>query len=114
MIISIKLVIQGRKISATAFIDSEAEGNYIDEAFTYRMHVPLLPCQPLVAVAALDSRQLGTGRVSSTTYDLTLRISSLHTEIIRLFTISFPDHAVILSLPWLELHNPDISWADYR
>ncbi len=39
-----------------------------------------------------------------------MRTGSLHTESIRLFAIESPQKPIILGLPWLELHNPCISW----
>lgn len=65
-----------------------------------------------MAVAAIDGRPLGPGRVTYITQDLTLQTSTLHTEKIRLFVIKSPHHPIILGLPWLEKHNLDISWTD--
>jgi len=60
-------------------------------------------------VAALDGRPLGTGQVQYISQRVILSTSNLHTEIIQLYTI---EHPIILGLPWLEKHNPTISWTD--
>ncbi|KAL0154063.1 hypothetical protein M9458_050637 [Cirrhinus mrigala] len=114
MSIPVTLLINGQKIATTAFIDSGAEGNFIDEDFAKLTHVPLIPCGSRVAVAALDGRPLGTGEVPFTTKDLTLLIGPLHSESIRLFTLHSPEHPIILGLPWLELHDPTISWTEHQ
>ncbi|KAI2655839.1 Transposon Tf2-6 polyprotein [Labeo rohita] len=114
MSIPVTLLINGQKVATTAFVDSGAEGNFIDEAFAKLTHVPLIPCETRVAVAALDGRPLGTGEVPFTTKDLTLLIGPLHSESIRLFTLHSPEHPIILGLPWLELHDPTISWTEHQ
>ncbi len=98
-------------IETMALIDSGAAGNFIDIHFANSHKLPLLPCESRLAVAALDGCPLGTGLVKFTTQDLTLKIVSLHTELIRLFVIDSPQNPVILGLPWLERHNPRISWT---
>lgn len=51
-----------------------------------------MPCASQVSISAIDGCPLGTGEVSATTRDLTLQVGSLHSETIRLFTITSPDH----------------------
>ncbi|KAL0202442.1 hypothetical protein M9458_000460, partial [Cirrhinus mrigala] len=95
----------------TALIDSGAAGNFIDESFAKSCNLPLVACGSRVVVAALDGRPLGSGRVQAITEELELQTTSLHTEKLRLFTIHSPNHPIILGLPWLEKHNPVISWT---
>ncbi len=63
-------------------------------------------------MAALDGRPLGSGRIQFTTEYLTLLTGALHTETIRLFVFQSPQTPLILGLPWLEKHNPYISWSE--
>ncbi|KAL0147880.1 hypothetical protein M9458_056801, partial [Cirrhinus mrigala] len=110
--INVTLGFNGLKIDTSALIDSGAAGNFIAESFAKTYNLPLLTCGPRVAVAALDGRPLGSGRVRSVTEELELQASSLHVEKLRLFTIHSPNHPIILGLPWLEKHNPIISWSN--
>ncbi|KAI2644730.1 Transposon Tf2-6 polyprotein [Labeo rohita] len=64
----------GRSIWTTALIDSGTASNFIDKDFAKSNQLPLSPCVSPVAVAALDGRPLGTGRIDHTTTDLTLHI----------------------------------------
>ncbi|KAI2650029.1 Transposon Tf2-6 polyprotein [Labeo rohita] len=109
--ISALLCFEGRSIRTTALIDSGAAGNFIDKDFVKANQLPLLPCVSPVAVAALDGRPLGSGRTEHTTTDLTLRLEPGHQEAIRFFTITSPQSPLILGFPWLNLHEPTISWA---
>ncbi|KAL0173707.1 hypothetical protein M9458_029675, partial [Cirrhinus mrigala] len=94
-----------------ALIDSGAAGNFIDKDFAKINQLPLFPCASPVAVAALDGRPLGTGRIDHTTTDLTLRIEPGHQETIRFFVITSPQSPLILGFPWLDRHEPTIAWA---
>ncbi|KAL0147487.1 hypothetical protein M9458_057202 [Cirrhinus mrigala] len=105
------LISEGVSVTTTALIDSGAAGNFIDSDFAIVNHLAILSCAPPVAVAALDGRPLGSGRIDHTTDDLTLLIEPAHQETIRFFIISSPQSPLILGYPWLNQHEPTISWA---
>ncbi|KAL0147695.1 hypothetical protein M9458_057004 [Cirrhinus mrigala] len=109
--IPVLLCAEGVTIKTTALVDSGAAGNFIDRDFVAANHLPILSCASPVAVAALDGRPLGSGRIDHTTNDLTLRIKPRHQETIRFFIISSPQSPLILGYPWLNQHEPTISWA---
>ncbi|KAI2655924.1 Transposon Tf2-9 polyprotein [Labeo rohita] len=109
--IPVLLGVEGVSMETIALIDSGAAGNFIDKDFVKINRLPILPCSSPVAVAALDGRPLGTGRVNHITQDLTLRLEPGHQETIRFFVISSPQTPLILGYPWLHLHEPTISWA---
>ncbi len=108
--VPVTIMFDNSQFDSLALIDSGAAGNFIDVNFAKAHSLPLVPCESVVAVAALDGRPLGTGHVKFITKDITLRTGSLHTESIRLFAIESPQKPIILGLPWLEKHNPCISW----
>ncbi|XP_073701959.1 matrix-remodeling-associated protein 5 [Garra rufa] len=110
-VIPVVLSVGGRSIRTTALIDSGAAGNFIDMNFVKSNHLPTLSCVSPVSVAALDGRPLGSGRIDHTTEDLTLRLEPNHQEIIRFFVITSPQSPLILGFPWLDRHEPTISWA---
>ncbi|KAI2644234.1 Transposon Tf2-6 polyprotein [Labeo rohita] len=98
-------------VKTTALIDSGAAGNFIDEDFVRTNQLPVVSCSSPVAVAALDGRPLGTGRVDHVTQELTLCLEPHHQESISFFVITSPQSPLILGYPWLNLHEPTISWA---
>ncbi|KAI2646676.1 Transposon Tf2-9 polyprotein [Labeo rohita] len=110
-IIPVKIGCDNSVIETSALIDSGAAGNFIDAEFVNANHLPTLPCSPHVAVAALDGRPLGPGRILHTTADLTLQIQPSHQETTRFFIITSPQSPIILGYPWLNQHEPSISWA---
>ncbi len=109
--VPVTIMFENSQFDSLALIDSGAAGNFIDINFAKAHSLPLIPCESGVAVAALDGRPLGTGHIKFTTKDITMRTGSLHTESIRLFAIESPQKPIILGLPWLERHNPCISWS---
>ncbi len=64
--IPVTLRVNGEVIE-TALIDSGAAGNFIDSAFSKTHRIPLVACVSRLAVAALDGRPLGSGRIQFTT-----------------------------------------------
>ncbi len=109
--IPITITNSNESTATMALIDSGAAGHFIDISFAKAHNLPLVPCESRVAVAALDGRPLGSGRINYLTPELHLQTGILHTESIRLFAIESPLNSVILGLPWLEKHNPRISWS---
>ncbi|KAI2649284.1 Retrotransposon-derived protein PEG10 [Labeo rohita] len=107
----VKLLFDDTCVDTTALIDSGAAGNFIDADFVKSNHLPLLSCSPHVAVAALDGRPLGTGKIRHTTDNVHLQIEPSHRETIRFFVITSPQTPVILGYPWLNQHGPTVSWA---
>ncbi len=110
--IPVTLMVKGQITETSALIDSGAAGNFIDATFAKTHHIPLVPCVSHLAVAALDGRPLGSGRVQFITEEKQLRVGALHTETISLFVFQSPQTPIILGLPWLERHNPSISWSE--
>ncbi len=110
--VPIALMSNGKCTETVAMIDSGAAGNFIDIRFANTHNLPLVPCESGVAVAALVGLPFGTGQVMFIIKDLCLRTGILHMETIRLFVIDSPQNPIIIGgLPWLERHNPQISWT---
>ncbi len=74
--IPVTLTINGQITETLALIDSGAAGNFIDASFAKTHNIPLVPCVSHLAVAALDGRPLGSGRVQFITEDIQLHVES--------------------------------------
>ncbi len=113
---SIKLPVtvrsQNQDITTTALLDSGAAGNFIDSEFVSQHHLKLTPCTSSLAVEALDGRPLGKGKILRLTEPVILQIGTLHSEEIQFYVIQSPTHPLILGLPWLRTHDPQISWRE--
>lgn len=107
----VRLLVQGNVISTTALIDSGAAGNFIYHKFAVQCKLQLNPCHSSLTVEALDGRPLGEGKIHRVT-EVKMHIGSLHSESISVYVIHAPHHSIILGFPWLQTHNPCISWRE--
>ncbi len=108
----VKLISQNQAVQTTALLDSGAAGNFIDSEFVGQLHLKLNPCNSSLAVEALDGRPLSKGKILRLTEPVTLHIGTLHSEEIQFYVIHSPTHPLILGLPWLRTHDPQISWRE--
>uniref|UniRef100_A0A674EX84 ribonuclease H n=1 Tax=Salmo trutta TaxID=8032 RepID=A0A674EX84_SALTR len=93
-----------------ALVDSGAAGNFMDRGLALRLGIPLVSLDQPFPVHSLDSRPLGSGLVREATVPLDMVTQGEHGERISLFLIDSPAFPVVLGIPWLANHNPDISW----
>lgn len=72
--------------------------------------VPLTSCDSSLAITAVDGRLLGDGNITYRTLQLSVQTGSLHKERMEFLIRKSPQHTNILGWPWLQAHNPLISW----
>lgn len=98
------LTVKGKSITTKAMIDSGVAANLIDSDFA-RSHISF-------NVILCWQWPLGTGHIHHITGDISLQVGTLHKETIRLFLIKSLQNPIILGFPWLQLHDPQISWSE--
>ncbi len=108
----VTLTTQAKVIQTTALLDSGAAGNFVSAEFVQQHHLKLTHCNSSLAVEVLDGRPLGEGRICRLTEEIKMQLGTLHTETIQFYVIQSPNHPLILGLPWLRTHNPQISWRE--
>ena len=99
-------------LSVGALIDSGADGCLMDISLARRAGIPLVPLDHALTPQAIDGHSMGT--ISFSTEPLTLTLSGNHSESIRFFVLHAPTAPLVLGRPWLERHEPHISWASGR
>ena len=101
-------------VHTLAMIDSGADGNFLDRSFALRNKLPLTKKQSPMSVVGIDGRPLVSGDITEESQlELICKASdsNYHAEGKTSFSaISSPNHDVILGLPWLRLHHPNINW----
>ena len=98
-----------RFLSLSALIDSGAAGNLISAVTAERLHLPLHRLPAPISIHAADRQLICGGTITHYVGPVDLRIKE-HQEEITFFVISPSKHAIILGLPWLTTHNPNINW----
>uniref|UniRef100_A0A803SNA3 ribonuclease H n=1 Tax=Anolis carolinensis TaxID=28377 RepID=A0A803SNA3_ANOCA len=94
-----------------AMIDSGATNNFIDREYADSLGLQYHDFKNARVVQAIDGRPLKTGPVSQWTEPTRMWIRE-HMEEISFFVTEVPHFPVILGIPWLTLHDPNISWTN--
>lgn len=96
----------------TAIIDSGAAENFIDQETVTQLNIPMEPLPKPRKIQAIDGGPIGGGFITHRTLPLLLQVGALHQEYISLLITQSPKHPLILGFPWMEIHNPQLSWSD--
>ena len=96
-----------------ALLDTGASANFIDVALVSKLG---LSTRTLAVPMTLELADGGTSRSGDITQEVEyiLEIGSKHRAKTSLLVTSIPGWDLILGLPWLKLHNPNINWKEGR
>ena len=103
------LVWRSQSLPLSALIDSGADESFIDRQVAIQMNIDLMPLDCPLQANALNGLPLA--RVDSKTVPVTVILSGNHHEEIQLHIIDCPQTPLVLGLPWLQIHNPQIDWV---
>ena len=93
-------------------LDSGADECLIDATLTRQAGIPLETLETTVSAQALDGHLLG--KISHRTVSVTLTISGNHVDNVQFFVLHTPAAPLVLGRPWLNLHDPHVSWSTGR
>ena len=111
-VMPITIYCQGISSVFSALIDSGAEGNFIHAELVQELQIPLEPLDKPLKIAALAGEPAVLGTIFHITLPVRVDVSSVHSEHIQFLVLDSSEFSVILGLPWLEKHNPQISWSE--
>ena len=95
-------------IKALIFLDSGASGNYIAEPFLRKHNIQKQPKKNPYTLRSLDGKPIGKdGQVTHKIVPLTLTAHE-HSEQIKLEPTLITRYNIVLGIPWLNKHDPDI------
>jgi len=105
-----KLSFGNKTIATHALIDCGATGiAFIDEDFARHHQLPLTPLQYPRSLEVIDGRPISSGDI---THHANTHLSILeHPEMLLMFVTNPGYCPVVLSIPWLELHNVAIRFS---
>ncbi|KAI2667775.1 Transposon Tf2-6 polyprotein [Labeo rohita] len=113
LLLQVSILMGHQRIETTAFVDSGAAGNFIDQAYAAHLGIVTEALSQPLKVTAIDGRPLSLSPVTHRTQELTLIIDN-HSETIQFYVTKIPSPAIILGHPWLVTHDPLISWTSHR
>lgn len=105
------------RLSASVFvlstlIDSRATGNFMDGDTVQHLQIPTQLLQQPLKISTIDGALIGSGIITSYTKSLILQVSARYYETTYFFVIVTKNQPIIMRLPWIQEHNPQISWLD--
>jgi hypothetical protein len=113
--IILRVAIRGgdnREHITTAMVDCGATENFINKEYAERNGIPLNEKTVPRRVLAMDGREVVSGPV---THDAVVKLKiNNHHETIKLHCITIGNSPIIVGLPWLRRHNPNIDWKEGR
>ncbi|KAK3507871.1 hypothetical protein QTP70_002194 [Hemibagrus guttatus] len=95
-------------VSTTALLDSGSAGNFISGALCRQLQLPTAATPKIYQVHAVTGKPLR--QVRRQAGPLRLHIGMTHTEVIVLMVLEDSTVDVVLGRPWLEQHDPILSW----
>lgn len=98
-----------RQCGFRALVDSGADDNFLDRGALDRLGIRAIPLERSIIAKALNGRLLG--RITERSEPLSLLLSGNHRETISFLIMECPVTPVVLGLPWLKLHNPQLDWS---
>jgi hypothetical protein len=113
--IILRVVIRGgdnREHNTTAMVDCGAMENFIDKEYAEWNRIPLNEKTVPRTVLAVDGREVASGPVTHNAV-VKLKINNHH-EMIKLHCITIGNSPIIVGLPWLKRHNPNMDWKEGR
>ncbi|KAK3515200.1 hypothetical protein QTP70_010601 [Hemibagrus guttatus] len=106
--IVVSLTVSDLCLPARVLLDSGSAGNFISGALCRQLRLQLTATQKVYQVYAVTGRPLQT--VRHLAGPLHLQVGALHSEELHLLVLENATADIVLGRPWLELHDPILSW----
>lgn len=109
VILQVQIWHSKRTFALPALIDCGSTGNFIDWDTVAKLQLPVTQLHQPLCLSAIDRGPIGSGQVTHCTRPIHLQVSAAHHETTSLM-ITVTRHPIVLGMPWLQLHDPHISW----
>lgn len=111
LLLPVSLQVAEGEVRLLAIIDSGACSCFLDLSLAKRLGVPLHNKRQRLEVHLADGSLPCSGPVTQETRPILTITDSGHQEFICFDVLCSPMFPIILGLPWLQAHNPQINWA---
>ena len=96
-----------------AMLDSGATNNFINQTFLLTTDIQKIKKESPIELLVVDGRPIKSGAVTHETATVTMLVQE-HQEEISFDITSIGAYPIILGLPWLSSHNPEINWSNHE
>ncbi|ROJ62558.1 Retrotransposon-derived protein PEG10 [Anabarilius grahami] len=97
-------------LPVSALIDSGSVGNFISGALCNQLNIKTKNTPTTYQIQSITGRPVSNRRVSRITKPVHLQVGVLHHKYIQLLVLEGSTTDMILGRPWLQQHNPILSW----
>lgn len=101
---------RGEGCNVKSLVDSGAAGNFIDIRLTHRLNLPLRKLAFPLKVHGVTGEKMMSRTIYYRTHPFVMQVGALHTETVEMSVLSQTKDPLILGLPWLRKHNPQVEW----
>ncbi|KAK3505766.1 hypothetical protein QTP70_004100 [Hemibagrus guttatus] len=98
-------------VSVVALLDSGSACNFISGTLCHQLGLRTKATTTPYQVRSITGKPLGRRQVSHSAGPVRLQIGALHVEETTLLVLEESTADIILGRPWLEQHNPILSWS---
>ncbi|KAJ1126111.1 hypothetical protein NDU88_004520 [Pleurodeles waltl] len=117
--LGIRVQVKKKTYFKKALVDSGATGNFVDAQLVRAWGISCIEKKTPETIQAVDGKLLTGGPITLQTVPLTIICEGKnqrkkHKEELILDVIHAPQYGIILGLPWLTHHNPEINWAERK
>ncbi|KAK3536778.1 hypothetical protein QTP86_025088, partial [Hemibagrus guttatus] len=98
-------------VSVVALLDSGSAGNFISGTLCRQLGLRTKATTTPYQIWSITGKPLGRRQVSHSAGPVRLQIGALHVEETTLLVLEESTADIILGHPWLEQHNPILSWS---
>ncbi|ROL53801.1 Transposon Tf2-6 polyprotein [Anabarilius grahami] len=109
----VNLTAAATSLTVVALLDSGSAGNFISGSLCRQLRLKTAPSPTIYQISSITGKPLSRKHVRRMVGPLQLQVGLLHTEGIHLLVLEDSttwNADVVLGRPWLEQHNPTISW----
>ena len=99
-------------LSVGSLLDSGADECLINVTLACQAGIPLEPLDAALSAQARDGHS--RGKITHRTVPLSLTLSGNHVESIQFYVLHAPTAPLVLGHPWLDKHDPHVSWSTGR
>ncbi|KAH7281835.1 hypothetical protein KP509_36G065700 [Ceratopteris richardii] len=96
-----------------ALVDLGVSSCFIHEGLKKKHGIPVLRKNKTVVAEVVDRWPLASGNITMETIPLGVHLGD-HDSHICFNVISSPINMVIIGMPWLKKHNPEINWENNK
>jgi len=86
-------------------------GNFISKSLVQKYNLNTIELPTPISLVAIDDKPVSSGFIAHRTQNLNVYVNNVHSEQLSFNIIDSPNHSIVLGAPWLEKHDPSISWS---